>query len=697
MFKKAWNSLISLDRNNRKQTFVITKKNPMKSVGMKLFLIFFASVVVLVVAMGASSYFISKNVIQEKVADASLQTIVQTSRKLDILYNSFEDIFKQALSDSDLKLLILKYYSAPEGSFDQMEIGSQIIAQISALSNADTMYAISLLDKNGKAIVTTGNPPNTEVTDTDWFKKVSSAAEGVPVWLETRNDGFFGTQGVKSFALAGILPDISGGEDHAIVLFEYKYSVFQNEMNDVKMGETGFAAIVSPDHRMVYDPNEELVGSGSKVAVNLDQAQYSDIVVDPSGESQLVVYQQSSKTGWYTLGSVPMNELLAETKKISGITVLMTLIAALVACGIGYLVVRIIARPLVELRNLMKEGERGNLVVRCTVNSRDEIGELAQSFNQMMEQITLLVQQTNRSAQEVLSTSSELSEAARKTAASAKEIAVATEEIAGGAGSLAVEAERGSDIMQTIGKQMEQVVEVNKDMVNSATQVQQASKQGTEYMVELISKTNSTEQMTRSLIEKVDHLKESTRSIRKILDVLHNVTKQTNILSLNAAIEAARAGAAGKGFMVVADEIRKLADQSKQSIDVVGQIIETIQSEIDETVSVLSTAYPLFQEQIASVKEADTLFNQVQEHMDGFVQKLTDVSLSINRLDESQYALSAAIHNVSAVAEQSSATTEEVASLSHGQTHISEELVRLSEKLESLSDSLEAALTKFRV
>ncbi len=160
-----------MDRNNRKQTFVITKKNPMKSVGMKLFLIFFASVVVLVVAMGASSYFISKNVIQEKVADASLQTIVQTSRKLDILYNSFEDIFKQALFDSDLKLLILKYYSAPEGSFDQMEIGSQIIAQISALSNADTMYAISLLDKNGKAIVTTGNPPNTEVTDTDWFKK----------------------------------------------------------------------------------------------------------------------------------------------------------------------------------------------------------------------------------------------------------------------------------------------------------------------------------------------------------------------------------------------------------------------------------------------------------------------------------------------------------------------------------------------
>src|SRR3981081_2815600 len=111
--------------------------------------------------------------------------------------------------------------------------------------------------------------------------------------------------------------------------------------------------------------------------------------------------------------------------------------------------------------------------------------------------------------------------------------------------------------------------------------------------------------MIRSMVDKVDNLKDSTRSIRKILDVLNNMTKQTNILSLNGTIDAARAGASGKGFMVVADEIRKLADQSRQSIDVVGQITETITKEIDETVKVLSNATPIFQEQIESVKEAE--------------------------------------------------------------------------------------------
>ena len=100
----------------------------------------------------------------------------------------------------------------------------------------------------------------------------------------------------------------------------------------------------------------------------------------------------------------------------------------------------------------------------------------------------------------------------------------------------------------------------------------------------LLDKTGQTERMTRAMVDKVDRLKESTDSIRQILEVIGNMSKQTNILSLNATIEAARAGAAGKGFMVVADEIRKLADQSRQSIGVVGEIVETIQREIDETV-----------------------------------------------------------------------------------------------------------------
>jgi methyl-accepting chemotaxis protein len=244
---------------------------------------------------------------------------------------------------------------------------------------------------------------------------------------------------------------------------------------------------------------------------------------------------------------------------------------------------------------------------------------------------------------------------------------------------------------------MKQVVEANANMGVSATEVQSASQQGTQYMAELTTKTTSTEVMTRSMVEKVDKLKDSTSSIRKILDVLNDMTKQTNILSLNAAIEAARAGTAGKGFMVVADEIRKLAEQSKHNIGIVGSITVTIQKEIDETVNVLSEAYPLFQEQIKSVKEAELIFTQVQTSMGGFVKQLSGVTNSIKVLDESQNVLTEAMTNVSAVSEESSATSEEVASLSNEQLNVSQGLVKLSEKLEELSHSLQNSLSKFRV
>jgi methyl-accepting chemotaxis protein len=149
--------------------------------------------------------------------------------------------------------------------------------------------------------------------------------------------------------------------------------------------------------------------------------------------------------------------------------------------------------------------------------------------------------------------------------------------------------------------------------------------------------------------------------------------------------------------MVVADEIRKLADQSKQSIDVVGGIVETIQREIDETVSVLSEAYPIFKEQIDSVREANEIFVAVQQNMNSFISRLDSATESVRQLEEAQTSLSLAMTNVSAVAQQASATSEEVASLSNEQLGISDGLVQLSNRLETVSNQLRDSLARFTV
>lgn len=675
--------------------------NLLRSVGGKLFLIFFISILFFVLTVGLTSYNISKGVIQKKVADASEGTIMQAGQKLDLLYATYEDLSMQILLDEDLKKLLADMDTVNKNSYDFLQLRQKLGDKLNVYSYSNkTLKSIYLFKASGEPVASAGSAMSKEsLAQEDWFKKIVEG-NGKATWLESRAKGYsdsIGNAGTASFGLGRVLKNTTTNAVQSVLLLEINLEAVGKELSQISMGEGGKTVIVTPDMNYIYNQDVAVLGKPSDLGVTKEAFAEDKGNLQNSSRDMQLVYFKSAKTNWLLIGAMPVAELVKDAGVIFGMTWLMAFVAMIIAIVIGYFIVRMIGRPVVQLRNLMKEGEQGNLKVRMTVTSQDEIGQLGQSFNQMMEKITTLVQQTNHSAQEVLQTAGSLSDASKKTATSAKEIAVATEEIASGASSLAMESERGNELTHNIGMQMKSVVDANIVMGSAASEVQASSKQGIEYMSELIGKTNATEAMTRSMVEKVDNLKESTRSIRKILDVLSNMTKQTNILSLNATIEAARAGAAGKGFMVVADEIRKLADQSRQSIAIVGQITETIQKEIDETVNVLSQAYPIFQEQIESVKEADSIFKQVDSQMGEFIERLSEVTESISELEASQMVLSDAMSNVSAVAEESSATSQEVASLSSEQMSISSGLVKLSDSLEDLSNSLKEQLSKFQV
>ncbi|WP_338044760.1 methyl-accepting chemotaxis protein [Paenibacillus lignilyticus] len=671
--------------------------NPIKSVGLMLFLIIFSAILVCVLVVGLFSYSTSKSIIKKKVADSSAVAISQSKGKLDLMFKNYEALSMQILLDKIVQDNLLKYDQTTDDyeRFDVMKKLSDSI-QSYILGNSTVVGAAIIPIGGDAASVTVGSSSisTEDAKDTKWMKTIIDGG-GKLMWLPAEVKGYSGSASEATIAMGRVMKNTVTNEGKFVMIVEIYLKEFSKQLEDLKIGEGSDVTIVDSENNLVYTKDLEQIGKPSPIALSEKEKSGSTTVELASGEV-LAMYNQFATVNWKLVGSIPVDELVKDAKQIRNATYIIAGIAALLAIGIGLLVIRMVALPLVSLRNLMNEGERGNLTVRSTINKKDEIGQLAQSFNQMMTQITVLVAQTNQSAQDVLATAGELSDASKKTAVSAREIAVATEEIANGATSLAMEAEKGSDLTSEISQQMQQVMTANQDMGQAASEVEKASRQGTAYMNSLIEKTGMTEEMTRSMVEKVDRLKESTRSIRKILEVLNNMTKQTNILSLNATIEAARAGAAGKGFMVVADEIRKLADQSRQSIDVVGQITETIQKEIDETVHVLSDAYPIFQEQIQSVKEANQIFLTVQGQMGDFVGSLSSVTDSISMLERSQVVLSEAMGNVSAVAEESSATSEEVASLSNEQNSISEGLVRLSDKLETVSSGLKETLSRFR-
>ncbi|WP_154665916.1 methyl-accepting chemotaxis protein [Paenibacillus pinihumi] len=673
--------------------------NVFKSVGAKLVLLIFCSILICVLVVGLTSYSTSKNIIQTKVADFSQQTVAEAASKMDILFQAYEDLSLQVIFDREIQdnILILKKQQEPV--FRVFEASKNMETKLMTLmmSNKSILAAnlIPLDEKYTGVNYGGARIDYAEAKEKDWYQ-AALKQDGRPVWLPTEVKGFSGMLNEPVIGVTRLIKNTSTNEAAFVLLIEIKYNDIADQLSGLALGDDSVVRILDENKHIMYSKNIEDLGQESGIQFPEENSGNDKAIRTVlNGNEILVVHDSFKLMDWKLIGEIPVSELVKDAKKIQELTWIFVGVGVLLAIGIGFIVIRLIVVPLMQIRNLMVEGEKGNLTVRSSIKSKDEIGQLSGSFNQMMEKITALVNQTNQSAQEVLQTAGELTEASRKTSVSAREISIATEEIATGASSLAMEAERGADLTSGIGTQMKLVIEANHQMVGAAGEVESASKQGTEHMSALIEKTGMTEEMTRSMVEKVDRLKDSTRSIRKILEVLNSLTKQTNILSLNATIEAARAGAAGKGFMVVADEIRKLADQSRQSIDVVGQITETIQREIDETVNVLSEAYPLFQDQIVSVKEANQLFYSVQSQMSQFVERLDSATHSIEKLEQSQSVLSEAMENVSGVAEESSATSEEVASLSSEQLSISEGLVNLSGKLETVSNELKGSLSRF--
>jgi len=670
--------------------------NPLRSVGAKLFVSFFLTIVVLVLAVGLISYSTASTIIQEKVSDSFQTAIVQAGQKLGIRLEQYEQKTLDFLVDQQLTQLMKNVLDGSLTDFERYESQRTLQQSINGMAITDpNIKGLHLALMNGTILTSSAMATsNLNLEELEWYR-IASESTGQAIWLPTVRGGLFDTSNnVDSFGITRRVTDVSTGAVMGVLLIELKQSTIEDALSGLVDEKTGsHIAVLADNGQYVFNDVNELVQQMSTI----EFGDRSDTGLDQNGVEALIARTTVSPSGWTLVGTYPVDVLVSEARRILKTTYVTSLVAALLAILLSIFLVRMISGPLGTLRKLMKEGEQGNLLVRTRFKSRDEFGELGISFNEMMEKITQLVKQTNESAQKVLENANELLEASRKTALSAKEISVATVEIANGASTLAMEAERGNDLTIHIGQQMKGVVEANLQMGASAQEVRAVSDQGISYMNELMTKTSQTEEKTRQMVEKVDRLKESTSSIRKILDVLNNVTKQTNILSLNATIEAARAGAAGKGFMVVADEIRQLADQSRQSIDVVAQITESIQSEIDETVNVLQEAYPLFQEQIASVKEVNKIFQDVQGKMVEFIRKLDEVTDSIQQLEQSQQTLSEAISNVSAVSQQSSATSEEVASLSSEQLSISEGLVAMAEGLEAVSNNLKETLSKFKV
>jgi methyl-accepting chemotaxis protein len=353
-------------------------KNPRQSIGMKMFVITFNSVVVLVSAIGIMSYLLSKQIIQDEVADAQQQTINMATDKLDSLLSGYVGLTRQILVDKDLQAQFKQVSGSTLGIYEKMAVERDIRGKLDSIRASNpAITALRLVPKTmiKERIVSTTGASSVEMNDSikSGLNQILQA-DGEPVYLPTMQKGLFGYSSEPTFNVGRLLKNMNQRDAEYIIIMEFPMQLLTDTFSKLTFGEEGALTIVTDKGSIVYRSaltDESEIGS----------------VRESYTANQLVVTQHSSVTGWELEGSVMLSELLRRTDTILYVTVAMVIVAAAAAAMIGYILLRIVARPIVRMCGLMEQAEEGDLTVHAEVKGKDEIARLGRSFNRMLERI----------------------------------------------------------------------------------------------------------------------------------------------------------------------------------------------------------------------------------------------------------------------------------------------------------------------
>lgn len=306
------------------------------------------------------------------------------------------------------------------------------------------------------------------------------------------------------------------------------------------------------------------------------------------------------------------------------ISVLMA-IATLFACIIAVLIVRSITKPVSELVDANNKLADGDLTVVITTNGSDEIGQLADSSRRMVENLRTLISSVSDTSNQIASASNQL----RSTA---EQIATAAEEVASQTSTVATASEEMAATSGDIAQNCSMAAESSRQSSDSATHGGSVVQETIAGMVKIAERVKHSAQTVESLGAR-------SEQIGQIIGTIEDIADQTNLLALNAAIEAARAGEQGRGFAVVADEVRALAERTSKATREIGEMIKGIQSETKAAVRVM-------EEGVTEVEKGAMSSEQSGKALDMILQQISEVTMQINQ--------------IATAAEEQTATTSEI-------------------------------------
>ncbi|WP_284285824.1 methyl-accepting chemotaxis protein [Alicyclobacillus fastidiosus] len=331
------------------------------------------------------------------------------------------------------------------------------------------------------------------------------------------------------------------------------------------------------------------------------------------------------------------------------------------------------------------------------VSSNDEIADLAEATNLLKNNLSALISKVELHAQQVAASSEQLTASAEQTAQATQNIAETIQQIATGSEEQAQSIQASSLLVQELSAKMQDIADSAEHSSTFTSHATTMAGEGQESVSTAINQMKSIDNTVKSLTTIVKELGDQSKEIGQIVNVIQEIATQTNLLSLNAAIEAARAGQHGKGFAIVADEVRKLADQSNKSAERIMALITTIQNQTNDAMSAAEATNREVSMGIESVNSAGDAFRTITDSVTDVANMIREVCTSIQEISVATKMFAVTIEESSEVATTVSNGTQDISATTEEQLASMQEIAASSSSLSDVSEELLSNVLKFKL
>ncbi|PAF34064.1 hypothetical protein CHH69_17815 [Terribacillus saccharophilus] len=482
----------------------------------------------------------------------------------------------------------------------------------------------------------------------------------------------------ENFDLVDRIGELTGD---TVTIFQQDTRVATNVMTD---GERAVGTQVSAAVKQAVIEKEETYYGEAEVVGNSYQTAYAPIKND-----------QGEVVGiWYVGASDSMvASSIADFTKI--FVVVLVLVVVLVIVAVLFFT-RGIKKRLSRISQAMHNAGKGDFSYVVEDSSNDEIGQLTMNLSEMRENLSDVMKTIAETSDQVAASSEELTASAEESSKSAELIAAATQTAANGT---ELTMHHVEDVVASVEHMQARVKEAQTNSQTIMTLSDTASRNsqdGTEAVLAVVKQMNEINNSVTEIGLFVNGLDKKSKEIGTIVNLISDISNQTNLLALNAAIEAARAGEQGKGFAVVADEVRKLAEQSANSTQLIASLISDIQTETDKAVTAMQHGAGNVEEGIRKTENVNDSFQSIKQAINQVTNNVQEVSQTIEGVSSGSKSIVEVMDKVKMTARENAESNETNAAASQQQSAAMEEISASSEALSGMAMDLQAALGKFK-